>query len=151
MRIIVVILILSILGSCSNVKAPEFKSIKDLVADANGKVITVKGMGLFYNPNTTKMVLKSANIEVFMNEQSITRINRKFDLLLLPEHEFVVPLEVDLNQDQIRELIKNNALQLLLGKGLKFTYKGNIRVRAYHVTIKVPLYQDISVNVNDLL
>jgi LEA14-like dessication related protein len=139
------------IGACSKIGAPEFKSIDDLRVDSDDTIISIIGQGRFYNPNKYRMLLKSADISVSINDQSFTHIKNDFNLVILPEQEFLVPISMDLNQEQVRTFLKKNAFQLLLGSGVHIKYKGNIRVRARGIGIRVPVNDEKSVNLRDFL
>ena len=90
-----------------------------------------------------------ANIEIFINDQYFTKIDRKYNLSLEPEQEFTVPLDFTLNNNQVRTFLKKNAIQMLLGNSIHIKYKGNIRVKAYSVGIRVPVNDEKSFNLRD--
>jgi LEA14-like dessication related protein len=142
--------IIFIIYSCSKIQAPVYKSISDLKAIRTGSNIFLNGNVLLYNPNKTKLILKNAQIDVFLNDQILSQINKKFDLELLPEQDFRVPVDVTIAQDRIKTLIQNYTLQLLTGKKLNLHCNGTIKVKAYHVSIRVRINEEIPININDL-
>ncbi len=150
-RAFYVIFLLLIFNACSKIQAPEFKNITDLSVDTIDTLITITGNGLFYNPNKSKIVLRSADIDVFINDQLFTRINNEYNLTLTPEKEFSIPLVVKLNHNQVENFLKKNAVGLLLGNGIQLKYKGNIRVKAFSMKIKVPVNKEISLRLKNFL
>lgn len=151
MRFPAVILLILLFTACSKVDAPVLRSIDSLNVDTGDSLISISGQGRFYNPNKSKMLLKSADIAVSVNDQQFTRIKKDFNLTILPEQEFVIPLSLDLNRRQVKSFLKRNAVQLLLGNGVHVKYKGNIKVRAHGFGIKVPVNEEKSINLRDFL
>lgn len=145
------ILVILLLSSCSGIQAPEFKSISDLSVNTEGDSISINGKGLFFNPNKSKILLRNADIEVFINDQSFTKINKDFNLILAPESDFTIPLDIRLNSQQVNRFLKSNAVLLLLGNKIHIRYKGNIKVKAYSMRIKVPVDREISLDLKSFL
>ena len=146
-----IIFVSIILGACSKIQAPVFKTVTDLTVNTKDSIISVDGNGVFYNPNKSRIFLKSADIQVFINDQYFTAISRDFNLALVPESEFSIPLDIKLNNDQVHRFLKKNAIPLLMGNGIHFRYKGNIRVKAYHMGLKVPVNREVSINLKNFL
>ncbi|HLF33889.1 MAG TPA: LEA type 2 family protein [Cyclobacteriaceae bacterium] len=137
--------------SCYGIDVPEFKAITEFTATSDGSNVILKGDGIFYNPNKKKLYLKNADICVFLNGEPVATIKEKFYLDIPPEQEFTVPLSINIDPDLVKELVKNNALSLLAGKGLSLKYKGKIRVKSSGLPVTVPVNEEISINLNDLL
>ena len=151
LRYPVVIFLLIFITACSRIDAPEFRSIDDLQVNTRDSIISISGQGRFFNPNKSRLLLKSADIVVSVNDQQFTRIKKDFNLTILPEQEFKVPLSLDLNRAQVKTFLKRNTVQLLLGNGIHIKYKGNIRVRTHGIGIKVPVNEEKSINISDFL
>jgi LEA14-like dessication related protein len=144
-----ILILLAILSSCSKIQAPVYKSISDLKATQSGNNISIKGNVVFYNSNKTNLVLKSAQIDVFLSDQLISGINKKFDLQLMPEQNFTLPIDLVLDQDRVKNQLKNYTLQLLLGKKINLHCVGTIKFKAYHLPLKVRVNEEIPININD--
>jgi LEA14-like dessication related protein len=138
------------MSSCSKIQAPVYKSISDLKVSRSGSYVLLKGNALLYNPNKTKLILKNAQIDVYLNDQILAHLDKNLNLQILPEQEFSVPIDITIQQDQIKNLIKNYTLQLLTGKKLILHYNGTIKLKAYHVPIRVRMNEEIPININDL-
>lgn len=151
LRFLLIIFVLVFISACSKIDPPEFRSIDDLQVNTVDSIISISGQGRFFNPNKSKLLLKSADIAVSVNDRQFTRIKKDFNLTILPEQEFVIPLSLDLNRAQVKTFLKRNAVQLLLGNGVYVKYKGNIRVRTHGIGIRVPVNEEKSINLGDFL
>lgn len=134
--------------SCSGIKAPELKSINDLSLENRSDSLMIRGNALFYNPNKRKIFLKEADIDVRINDNLAGSIHNQYNLMLAPEMEFNLPLEVKLVRKQIQNLIQNNAWQILLGKNIRINYSGYIRLKASGIEVKIPVSRETSVGLN---
>ncbi len=150
-RVTVIFLILVFLSGCSKIQPPVFKSISDVNVNVHNNLISINGNGLFFNPNKSRIFLKSAKIEVFLNDQSFTEIDRDYNKELSPEQDFTIPLDFQLKSDQVQVFLKKNAVQMLLGNQIHVKYKGNIKVKAFHVGMKVPVNHEISLSLKNFL
>ena len=147
-RLLLFLISVLIAGSCSVISAPEFKSIDDLSLTNRNDSLRIRGNALFYNPNKRKIFLKEADIDVRINDNFAGSIENKYNLLVMPGVDFIVPLEVKLARKQIQDLIKNNALQILLGRNIRINYSGYIRLKASGILVKVPVSRETSVGLN---
>ncbi len=151
MRNVIIFSGLVLLISCTKLQCPEFKTISGFTVTGSGDKVILKGTGVFYNPNKTKLMLKNADVSVYLNEQLITRIEEKFNMEIPPEQEFMIPMIIELDQDRVKALVTENALSLLTGRELSLKYKGRIRIKSSGFPLIVPIDEEISINLNDLL
>ena len=79
-RYLVGISLLVFISACSKITAPEFRSIDDLQVNTRDSIISISGQGRFYNPNKSKLLLKSTDITVSFNDQPFTRIKKDFNI-----------------------------------------------------------------------
>lgn len=118
--------------SCSVNEPPEFIGIKNIkVVESTKTFITIKGEGLFNNPNDIGGVLKTDEIKVFVNgNQMATLISDSFDVPV--KEEFTIPLKVNIPTDSI---FSNKNIGGLIGslfsKKIEVKYQGKINYKVF--------------------
>jgi len=129
-----------LISGCKRPQAPEFKYINDIELETqnDGKTI-LKGVAVFYNPNKMKLTLLDGEIEVTIDGNYISTIQEEYDMELDPESDFSVPLELPVSPNKMKSSLISSALGILTGKKLKIGYKGDIRLKAYGIPVKVPI------------
>ncbi len=138
MKFTYLLLFVFLFSSCKNmVKAPDFKGIKniDIKQKENGKSVLVANAA-FTNPNLVGGKFKIDNIEVFIDNKAVGKLNSE-EYKVPAKKDFVVPLEIDFDKD----FLKNNKGNLwdMLGKlannSLKVKYVGKIRYVSHGLNI----------------
>lgn len=140
------ILILFISG-CKKPQAPEFKYINGLELETQDGITTLKGNAVFYNPNKMKLTLLDGEIAVSIDGNYISTIQEEYDMELDPESDFSVPLEVPVSPNKMKTSLFSSALGILTGKKLRIGYKGNIRLKAYGIPVKVPIDDEQEIDI----
>jgi len=135
-RFLVLILFLS---SCQNLtKTPEFKGIEkiELRKNPSGETVIVANV-LFDNPNLVGGNFKIDNVDVFIDEKFIGKVNS--EIYKVPSKKsFVIPLEVNFNMEFLKQNKGNllGMLKNLANNTLKIKYLGKI-VYVFH-GLKIP-------------
>lgn len=97
MKVSSLILILAVLGfaACSKPEPPQYVGIDDMKVLSIGLAESMIGLNIkMYNPNRSRMQLKSANMEIFVNNQLLgtTLLD---SLIQIPKRDtFAVPVKV---------------------------------------------------------
>lgn len=124
---------------CQKPLAPDFKSIENVNVSLNGFTSAdLNCDARFFNPNEKAIVLKNVKIDVNVDGRYLTSIDREYDMRLMPNEDFVVPVEANIlfkNVDlkDVMALMKNTV-------GTKaFEFKGNIKVKMYGLNFNIPI------------
>ena len=113
--------------SCTINEAPEFVGIENIkVLESTKTYITIKGDGLFKNPNDIGGELIADGIKVYINGNEMATVSSEsFDVPA--KNEFTIPLIVNIPTDSV---FSNRNLGGLIGslfnKKIEVKYKGEI-------------------------
>ncbi len=150
MKYIPLILLAIFLNSCSEIiKAPEFQGIKkiDLKQSDDGKTILVANAE-FKNPNLVGGKFQVDNIEVFIDEKPAGKLNSE-TYKVPAKKEFIVPLEIDFNNDFFKQNKGNlwDMLGKLANNSLKVKYQGNIIYVSHglHIPYSIDYEEEIKI------
>ena len=122
--------------SCGNHKDFVYKNIENFSLKQAGLNNTTLSMDVrMYNPNRRGMKLKKANVDVFLNGNSLgkLRVTDKFPVPGLDTFLLPVMLDVDIKK------ALPNALQLLMNSQVDIKLTGTIKAGRHGVYIRVPL------------
>lgn len=118
--------------SCTVNESPEFIGVKNIeVLESTDTFITIKGEGLFKNPNDIGGELKADGIIVYVNGNEMATVSSdSFDVPA--KEEFTIPLKVSIPTDSI---ISNKNLGGLIGslfsKKIEVKYHGKILYKIF--------------------
>lgn len=148
---IILILLLPLAFSCQNLEAPVFQSIENAeIIRKSSTQVSLKAKVNFYNPNNHKITLKKAEIDVLLNDKVITNYTKDFDIRIDKFQHFSIPVEIDFSIADLNTNVITSAINALLGKKQVISYRGNIRIKAFGVRIRVPVNGTTEFNLNDL-
>lgn len=140
--------LLIITTSCNKPLAPEFKSIDPVEIEQLKKdLIIIKANADFYNPNKMKLTLIYGEIDVSIDGNYISTIKREYNMKLNPQTDFTIPLELSISPKKIKSSLLSTALGIISGRKLMIGYKGEIRVKAYGLPVKVPVDDEQEINI----
>jgi LEA14-like dessication related protein len=127
-----------LLTSCLPKDSIKLKDVQNLmVVPGTGTDPVLKGDALFFNPNKTRMKLKSIQVDVFIDEKKTATVDQDLNIVVKGESEFSVPLTVRL---QLKDLGLVNALVSLLGgKTYQVHYVGTLKVNVNGLPFKIPI------------
>ena len=123
---------ISVLISCTVNEAPEFIGIKNIkVVESSKTFITIKGDGLFKNPNDIGGKLQADEIIVYVNGNEMATVTS--DSFNVPaKEEFTIPLKVNIPTDSI---FSNKNIGGLIGslfsQKIKVKYQGKIKYKVF--------------------
>jgi len=150
-RNIILFIILLLAAACKNLVAPVYESIEQVeVTERTGTYITVAAEVNFYNPNHRNITLKHADINVLINDKPITNFTRDYNIKIDKDEHFSVPVEITFTLADLNTNVITSAINALLGKKQRLSYKGHISIRAFGVRIKVPVDGTTQFDLNDL-
>jgi LEA14-like dessication related protein len=136
------IVVLAILFQCCS--APKerivLKQIKDVLVDASSDP-RLKAQAVFHNPNPERGKLKAINVDIYINEKKVGRVDQQMKILIPSKGDFTVPLEVNLNMKELGFM--DTVFGMLGGKKFDVRYEGFLKVTYHGIPIKVPVkYKD---------
>ena len=136
MRIFWFVLLVMLIGSCVPKEQVVLRSIniKEVLPGTEGPMLLADA--IFFNPNSSRMRLKSIDIEVLVNDKKAARVNQKLSSLIKAKSEFIVPLEVQLN---LKDGLLDTILSLFGGKSYNVLFVGSMKVTVNGFPIKVPV------------
>ena len=123
---------ISVLISCTVNEAPEFIGIKNIkVVESSKNFITIKGEGLFKNPNDIGGKLQADEIIVYVNGNEMATVTS--DSFNVPaKEEFTIPLKVNIPTDSI---FSNKNIGGLIGslfsQKIEVKYQGKIKYKVF--------------------
>ena len=121
-----------VLISCTVNEAPEFIGIKNIkVVESSKNFITIKGEGLFKNPNDIGGKLQADEIIVYVNGNEMATVTS--DSFNVPaKEEFTIPLKVNIPTDSI---FSNKNIGGLIGslfsQKIEVKYQGKIKYKVF--------------------
>jgi hypothetical protein len=126
------------LGSCLPRDTVELKDILNLqLLPGEGGDPVLHGDAVFYNPNKSRMKLKSIKVEVFVDEKKSAVVDHELDILVKGKSDFTVPLKVQL---QMKDIGLMDALKSLFGgKTYQLHYVGVLKVNINGFPFKIPI------------
>lgn len=129
---------LLLLGACVPKEEIQFKGVSSIVveASASGEPL-LKGNAVFFNPNSVRMKLRKANIEILLNDKKSAVVKQEYNLEIPANGEFTVPVEAQLSLKEAG--IMNTLFSLLGGKKYKLQFMGTIHASVRGVRIRVPV------------
>lgn len=126
------------LSSCLPKEVVELKDILNLaVLPGTGGDPVLHGDAVFFNPNKSRMKLRSIKVEVFVDEKKAAIADHELDIIVKGNSEFTVPLQVQL---QLKDIGLMDALKGLLGgKTYQLHYVGFLKVNINGFPFRVPI------------
>ena len=142
MHLFPVILIgLSFLGGCSNIKDPEFKRIDNFKIKSLGFQESVIGFNVtYYNPNNFGVTVKEAEANVYMDSILLGKFSQDSNVTVDKNSEFSIPLSGGI---PLQTALKLN-LQNLANRDIFLKADGSVKVGKAGIYISRPVhYQGI--------
>jgi Conserved secreted protein len=139
MRLFIVALlaVVAMIASCANPKDLVYQDVK------NFHVMTLSlqpevGMDIqFYNPNTKGVTLKSANIDVYINNNLIGKSNLQGSFAVPAADTFLLPVKL---KADLRSLFKN-AYSLLANRTVDVKLQGSVKA-GKGVFVNIPIHYE---------
>jgi LEA14-like dessication related protein len=127
-----------LLNSCLPKEVVELKDILNLqlVPGSGGKPVLL-GDAVFYNPNKSRIKLRSIKVDVFVDEKKSAVVDQELDILVKGNTEFTVPLKVQLELGDIG--IIDAIKSLFGGKTYQLHYVGTLKVSVNGLPFRVPI------------
>lgn len=138
------LLILAGLSSCHKPESPQFKHLENVVVEMQSlSTANLHAEAVLHNPNKNTITIKSADIDILVNEKVIAILEQDFDIKAEGHEDFMIPLDVKIKLKDLNINAIGSALGLFGDKGQEIHYLGKIKVKAYGVPFSVKVdYKD---------
>lgn len=141
MKSIYSILILSIsitfLAGCGfKPKAPEFKTVENIVPSYSSGDVNIKGDIIMHNPNPIGFDIISTDIDVFINQKEVYNITDLKAINVKNKSDFTVPMDITFPADKVYRGFLGTALGLISSKTVTFKMKGEINYKVKGISLK---------------
>lgn len=141
--ILLMLLAIITLASCSGPKAPSFENLENLkIVSANKTKIVMSGKAIYHNPNEISGMLTHSNIKIIVNDVQVTEIDQDHSIDVPKSSDFMVPVHFSFNPKDLLQENKGflkNALKSFINKKLQVQYVGSVTVKVIGVEFDVPV------------
>jgi LEA14-like dessication related protein len=139
--VIVSVIGISCLISCSKPEAPEYLGFRDFSIRAfsmdSSLLITQLA---FYNPNAYNLELKKADVNVYLDERLANHYEMDSTINIPKKDTFYVPLNLKISP----KLLISSAISMLLNNNkIKVRLEGSIHIKRSGVRIKIPVNYEV--------
>jgi len=122
-KVLLFLITILLVSSCSNIKSPEVKAIKNAkLVGLNTKTIDFNIDLELFNPNNEALQVKSLNLTALIEGIKLDAVNQKYDTKMLGKSTFLLPVNVGLS---LKELAKKDDMDVM-SKGLRIYNTGAI-------------------------
>jgi hypothetical protein len=137
-------LVLVGLSSCQKPESPQFKYLDNVVVNLESLTsANLHAEAILHNPNKNTITIKSADIDIIVDEKIIAVLEQDFDIKANGNEDFMIPLDVKIKLRDLNLNTIGSALGLLGDNGQEIHYLGKIKVKAYGVPFSVKVdYKD---------
>lgn len=142
-------LISMVLVSCNlKPKAPEFRSVENIVPSYDAGDVTIKGDIIMYNPNAVGFDIVSTDIDVFINQKDVYNITELKAINAKNKSEFTIPLDITFPAEKVYKGFLSTGLGLISSKTVTFKLQGDINyeVKGIPFTKKVDFAKELKIS-----
>jgi LEA14-like dessication related protein len=123
--------------ACKKPINPEFRGIESInVYKISGDESQVSGNAKFYNPNSFKLELRHAEVNVYLNDKLSGHCVIDSTIYIPKLDSFYVPVSFTINLQSIF----SNALQMLVSGKVKITGDGSVDLRKSGLGFNIPVH-----------
>ena len=132
------------LSSCNKPESPQFKYLDNVVVELESlSSANLHAEAVLHNPNKNTITIKSADIDILVNEKVIAILEQDYDIKAGGNQDFTIPLDVKIKLKDLNLNTIGTALGLIGESGQEIHYLGKIKVKAYGVPFSVKVdYKD---------
>ncbi|MFP4090062.1 MAG: hypothetical protein ACLFUB_17605 [Cyclobacteriaceae bacterium] len=135
--------------ACQRPNAPDFEGVENFKVNVIGLTkAQVNGDAVFFNPNKQKIKIRQIDLTVFVEGEKVKDISREFDIIALPNSEFIIPIDVAISLSELNANLLNSAMSMLRGAKRKVRYEGIARVTINGLPFRVPFKHEDEVSFN---
>jgi LEA14-like dessication related protein len=138
------VLVLIGLSGCSKPESPQFKYLENITVELESlSSANLHAEAVLYNPNKNTITIRSANINIMMDDKIIAVLDKEYNIKVNGNEDFMVPLDVKIKLKDLNLNAIGSALGLFGNSGQEIRYLGRIKVKAYGVPFSVNVdYKD---------
>lgn len=138
-------------NSCSAPEKPEFKAMKNVTARfVSPSEMVLSGISVYYNPNIVGGNLTSMNVNVWIDNINVGKLDQELSVAVPGLDTFEVPFEMGFNPEKVFEQkgILGSILSMLEKQSVQVKYVGNMKMEVMNVEFAVPVdyIEEISLN-----
>jgi len=128
-----------LLGSCRPKEPVVLREvhIRNVTMGGDGKSAVLTADAVLYNPNKGSLRLKAIDLDILVNDKPSARIDQKLNAQIKSVSTFTVPLEVQLNLNEVGLL--DTILGLFGGKKHTIRFTGAIKISVSGFPVKIPV------------
>lgn len=138
------------LVSCTGPKAPEFVRLSETILEIGAdNVIDVKTNAIYNNPNAFSATLVRYDLNVFLENIPLTKVQRELHMEIPASGEFHVPFEAQFRMKELKEHESeiSELLQKAILNRLVIRYTGDVTFSLSGIRVKVPVDYNDEVNI----
>lgn len=137
-----------LLSSCQSFRAPEFKNVDNIRLGKLGKKApSILADVWYYNPNKTRLKLKSAKGEAWMDDVYMGRFEVDSLVEIPAMGNFSLPVKLDTDMNKLLQ----HSLTAILSKEVRIRIKGSARVGKSFFYINYPIEYEGKQRLDQLL
>lgn len=128
-------------------KAPEFRTVENIVPTYNAGDVNIKGDIIMFNPNSVGFDIVSADIDVFINQKEVSTITDLKAINVKNKSEFTLPLDITFPADKVYKGFLSSALGLISSKSVTFKMEGdiNFKVKGIPLNKKIEFSKELKI------
>ena len=137
-----------LLSSCQSFQAPEFRNVDNIRLGKMGKnSSSILADVQYYNPNRTRLKLKSAKGEAWMDDVYLGRFEVDSLVEIPAMGNFSLPVKLDADMGKVLQ----HSLTALLSREVRIRFKGTARVGKSFFYINYPIEYEGAQKLDQLL
>ena len=147
MRNILLVTIAVFALGCADYEPITFLYLKDAKVNGikNGE-LSISTKAVFNNPNDFKGKLKSADIYVLYQGDTLAHVQHVEKLTVAPNSDFELPLSLGVSMDKLQKGLLSNLASLLRKRSVELEFKGEIKVGSFGLSQKIPVNYKETIN-----
>jgi LEA14-like dessication related protein len=135
-------------ASCNKPESPEFKYLENVQVNLESlEEVMLHADAVLFNPNKNTVIIKGAEIEIFMEDKAIGKLDMEYNIKVDGNSDFKVPLDMVIKLKDLNLNAIGAALGLMGKSGPELHFLGKIKVKAYGVPFSVKVDHKQKVNI----
>ena len=136
------------LSGCDSPESPEFLYIENIIVQLESlSSANLHAEAILHNPNKNSITIKSAKIDILMEDKVIAILDQTYNIKAKGNTEFTIPMDVKIKLKDLNLNAIGSAMGLFGGKGQELRYLGKIRVKAYGIPFSVKVDYKDNINI----
>ncbi len=140
---VALMLIFLVIAGCTKPQTPHFKELEKVkITKANKDSLLLQATAIYNNPNAFGGKVTTTDIDVYVNDIPIGRINHAGETEIPKSSDFVVPISIRFNPKIILSENKGflgQALKSFFKNELAIRYEGTATMEILNIPFKVPI------------